>query len=550
MVFCILHHANWIIGDDFLFLSKSAIGKYGTYAFTEYGRFFPLALWDFNILTIIPHGNTVLAHYIHHAVIFSISAGFLLKLFEDIAEKKKYSYYLSCFFLIVLFLSNGFLWASLELTSSEFTLILLLSAFMLFSFRGKKTQKNSYYIAAFLVACYATYCKEPIFGVFTVISLTNLIFGRLTKKDKIFNNGLLVNALLYLIAYYFVSWRNATVFYGVFPSDGVFAEMIRVIEKLSHSVYMLYPILFLSIIRAYFLVFKKDREHLFADGIIFASVAYAGAIVFCLVRSYSYYFTPCFVLAVPAFFYWSVVYVKKRKFLTILTLSIFSLLMASDFNITKLVFRSYMHRRKNDMTLIKIVCDEIIKNRTVIFWRDYSLQDSKDWTDIKNRFDYYCASFVNHYIDGGANSIKDGNEDISSIKNTCMLLYPLENYKCPKSDENIRWLEKNDFSIIARICGVNILCVKHIQPLKLPFFCRFWPYPVGSDFPVFAGKMNMDLVFCCFGEMKGGGLILESNSPTIKFKVSDNKEDLVVKFTIELIDSTNAVVQVLVNEKN
>ncbi|MDR1560742.1 MAG: hypothetical protein LBS23_00070 [Holosporaceae bacterium] len=44
MTFCILHHANWIIGDDFLFLDKSAVGKYGTYADLKYGRFFPLAL--------------------------------------------------------------------------------------------------------------------------------------------------------------------------------------------------------------------------------------------------------------------------------------------------------------------------------------------------------------------------------------------------------------------------------------------------------------------------------------------------------------------------
>jgi hypothetical protein len=492
MVFCVLHHANWIIGDDFLFLDKSAIGKYGAYAYTEYGRFFPLALWDFNILTIIPHGNTALAHYIHSAVIFLVSVGFLLRLFVDIAGKEKYSYYLYCFFLIILFVANGFLWANLELTSSERILILLLSAFMFFSLRGEKTQKSGYYIAAFLVACYATLCKEPIFGAFTVFALTKLVFGRLTGKDKIFNFGLLMNALLYLVAYYFISWKKAVVFYGFYgvtPPGGRLAETIRVIESLSCSVHMLYPILLLSVIRGYFLVFKKDKRHLFADGVILASAAYAGAIIFFLVRSYSYYFVPCFVLAIPAFFYWSVVYVKEKRFLTMLFLAIFSFLMTGDFNGTKATFLQYMHQRKNDMHLMGIISDEVIKNRNVVFWCAPDLvQDLKHWSDAKNRFNCYCVSFVN-YLAGKAYSIKEKSGNISSIEDDSMLIYPLENYQCATSDENTSWLEKNNFSTIARVCHANVLRVKHIQPLKLPFFYKFWPYSVG------VGKMNVDLIF-------------------------------------------------------
>ncbi|MDR1560741.1 MAG: hypothetical protein LBS23_00065 [Holosporaceae bacterium] len=406
-------------------------------------------------------------------MIFLTSVIFLLKLFDDIAKKERYSYYLSCFFLIALFIANGFLWANLELTSSECRLVLLLSAFMFFSFRGQKTQKNSCYISAFLVACYATYCKEPIFGVFTVIALTNLIFGHLTKKDKIFNVGLLINALLYLIAYYFISYRKAVClygFYGVMPPDGLLAQMARVLGELSDLVNMLYPILLLSLIRAYFLVFKKDREHLFADGIIFASAAYACAIIFVLVRSYSYYFTPCFVLATPAFFYWAAIYVKKTKFLTILSLTVFSFLMIGDFKCTKATFRSYMWQRKNDMPLIKIISDEIAKGKKVIYWCSSSLmQDSKYWPGLKNTIDWYCFSFIN-YLMGKVNSIRVESGDISLAGNNNLLMYPLRNYEYAKSDEDVTWLENNNFSTVARVVGVNLLRVKRIRPLKLPFF--------------------------------------------------------------------------------
>ncbi|MDR1560740.1 MAG: hypothetical protein LBS23_00060 [Holosporaceae bacterium] len=61
--------------------------------------------------------------------------------------------------------------------------------------------------------------------------------------------------------------------------------------------------------------------------------------------------------------------------------------------------------------------------------------------------------------------------------------------------------------------------------------------------------MDVDLIFSCFGEIRGNGLLLASNSPAIKFKVSDNRNDLIVGFTMELVEGNNAVIRVLVNEK-
>jgi hypothetical protein len=182
----------------------------------------------------------------------------------------------------------------------------MLSAFMQLAQRGREKQSSFYYFLAFLAAAYATYLKEPIFGVFIIIAAVNIIFGQLSFKDKIFNSALLANSIIFVAIYVY------QLFFRDFGEP--YAQIISNYSELPLKQFGREPILILMVIiacvRAYSVLIKKDQKNVFVDSLLFAGVGYASAIMafkFCT----TYYFFPSVLLFIPAF---TVFILEKREY--------------------------------------------------------------------------------------------------------------------------------------------------------------------------------------------------------------------------------------------
>ena len=73
LTFFIVYNANWLFGDDLIFLRTTAIGKLLPLSegINMTGRFFPLGHYDFNILLFLGLKSAT-AHYVFTAISFMV----------------------------------------------------------------------------------------------------------------------------------------------------------------------------------------------------------------------------------------------------------------------------------------------------------------------------------------------------------------------------------------------------------------------------------------------------------------------------------------------
>jgi len=305
LCFFIVFNANWILGDDVVFLETTAVGKFISirgFILPEIGRFLPFQLWDYNILRLL-NSDSALAHYslVSVSLVFFSVTTFLL--YKGVISEFPFStlkYWLIAFTTI--FLSTRVYSIFLQLHFAERITVVLLSIFLYFYYRFHLTEKWIFGALSVSVAMYIVYCKEPMFGALLTIPLTHFVFNykNLTSKSKIVNLALIANSILFISLYYFWIYLNTTTLYHVGDQLSTFGLITKVFR--SHKL-LLFAV-FLSIIRIYFIVIKKDRDHLFIDGLLFAGVVYTVEVLVTGLH-YSYYFFPAVLFCLPSLIYWS-----------------------------------------------------------------------------------------------------------------------------------------------------------------------------------------------------------------------------------------------------
>ena len=308
--FAILFRAEWIIGDDFETLQTTAIGR--AESITRHigqehvanGRFYPLGHYDLNMLTLIPCGKSPFAHYLYIFLQFLTFSFILWKITginwnNHVVERKKgtLSLYSRTILLLFLIFSSGFSWIFIDINYPERFLILLLGLFILFGRKAMITQKTAYFLLALIIAAYSSYMKEPVFGIFCVIAASFLVFSeKKSKKDSIFCYFLLSNGIIFLVLYYFLAFRGHT---SVYTSSAV-TNVFSLISRVFHAEKANIVIILLAAYRFFRIVFKKEKDQIFADSLLFASAGYVSSYIL-LGLAYPYYFSPALLLAIPAF---------------------------------------------------------------------------------------------------------------------------------------------------------------------------------------------------------------------------------------------------------
>lgn len=358
----IVWNANWTFGDDSQFLLTTAVGK-PIFGWSGAGRFWPLGLADYNILLILPFGDTPIAHFIWNSVLFLIG---MLSLFKFLTEVTEKDYFVSIISIFILIFSAAFLEVNITLPTAERIIWVMSAVFMLCVWKAEKKQSTKYYIIALLVAAYTTYTKEPVFVMFLIIAFTRLLFGfrQLTKKDKLFYYGLIVVALSYLITYAYLWFQNPpNCTYNMGQSE---LRGLELVLELLNCEPILCGTIILCLVRFLSIIFLKDKEILFTDCLLFAGGGYFLAI-FYLNLIYSYYIVPCVFFSIPAFacFLHSL---RRYNFLIFLS-AIFLLLLPlyKDFHSSIFTVERMYTKRQNDMRVINYLYEQSKLGKRVIW---------------------------------------------------------------------------------------------------------------------------------------------------------------------------------------
>lgn len=358
--FLIVYNAQWVFGDQFGFLLTTASGKF--YSMSNdvgvAGRFFPLGHQDLNIIPLLGVQGTATVHFIWSTLnylVFSV----IVFLFIKRIIKAKSANWLALFGL--LFLSARFYPMFLDLIFPERIILVLLSVFLYLYYQFVQTNQIKYGILSFLIAVYLSYCKEPLSGMFAVMALTHLFFNykQLSKTHRIFYIGLLVNLIVFIVLYYFIVFQFATGFYG--QTFVGFSKLELIISVFRSHKILLFGVL-LVIYRLYFIILKKEKEHLLFDGIAFSAFSYVFVLVFLNMKNTYYYFPAIFFIYISLVYFLSNIVRKEIILLSIFAISTMIVVVKVPSYIKQIQIA-----RKNTMPQMQILAN-YVKEKKVLYW--------------------------------------------------------------------------------------------------------------------------------------------------------------------------------------
>ncbi|GHS84680.1 hypothetical protein FACS1894103_5520 [Campylobacterota bacterium] len=308
--YAIIVSSGWSLNQNGRFLVPAATNDIFTY-FSDRsdGRYFPLANTDINILKLIPYGNSSSAMYFHNMITFSILIIALLYLFSLSDRDKIASRYINiCMLFGIMFSYKYILRVFCEIIYPERLLALTVVLFLIAYKKALDTNYWRWFALALIVAVYATFQKEIMFGVFIVIAVFAFMYGKRTFKENIFNLALILNAVVFLLSYYVTIVRNATEFYAVGSSSRTSHSIYDFLIFFAQSGLLVLLMLIIAVVRIWYILRHNDRKHLFYDVCLLSAAAFAFAyfILGFIIPTRAYiYFAPALLLFAPALVYWS-----------------------------------------------------------------------------------------------------------------------------------------------------------------------------------------------------------------------------------------------------
>jgi hypothetical protein len=324
---------------------------------------------------------------------------------------------------------------------------------MLMYYKALKTDKKRYFTAAALSAVYATYCKEPVFGVFAVIALSNLLFRykKESKNERFFYMTLVVNAVIFLLLYYFLSFRHTTSFYGEGRAASIAHAFIN-------SPILIIMFLF-AVIRLFYVIIKKEREHLFHDSLLFAGMAYALAF-FVLRQLTAYYFYPAIILFLPSLVCWTQHLREKQPggvfFLCVFFMLFFAYNIKPEINVVRDSFQA----RREFMPYIEDLFSEYRSGKKFIWYEsnstvmnNVSYKDKQIWKMIIEN------AFLNYLNRSNGKNFFTTATDINEINlnKNVLFFYPVENdMKQFMEEDLVNTLHDSGFVVYKDIYGILI----------------------------------------------------------------------------------------------
>jgi hypothetical protein len=360
-------------------LQSTAIGK--NFNSLDYklpvSRFAPLYLFRFNILTLLPYGFTSQAHYFLNSFLFAVVILLIAKVLDFKSKQKVSHRYIKLFSIISIpFIANQILHVFSNTAFYEVEVLSLLTLFLFaykrierisFDENKKYRQRKLWMGIALLCVIIVTYCKEPTFTIFFTIALFNFLFAKsdMSKSDRIFNYILIANVIVFLVLYYFLSFRVAVDTYnGIGEAEKSMSFLDRRLIPFVEN-----PILFLLVafilVRVYFILFKKSEAYIFYDGLLFASFAYF--LSFEILGIFlGYYFLPAIIVFLPAGVWQTLRLYDNKHYFIVFMIGLFIVITStmSDRSLKARFVYAYNAARYNIYNVLKI--DMLSKHGNII----------------------------------------------------------------------------------------------------------------------------------------------------------------------------------------
>ncbi len=311
-VFSILYKADFIFGDEHLFLSTvcQGIPCHMGMGIRSSGRFYPFQFWDINFVLLIPGltpDHYALAFYIRNVIIFVVIMVFVFLLVSHLARKMDVNGFrgdLMVFFISLSVLTiPDFLRIFWHNIFAENRLALLFVVFAWCVVKAR-TGKKGWIIGAIASALLSIGYKETSFILCVVFPLTMLVFKWRERHDDEWRNFcrmcyvLLALGVAYIV-FYFGYWaRGVTHSYNVGRTLPLWGAV-----KFYMSIPLVAMSFALGVLRGVRVLFFKDRDSLVFDALLFSSLAIVCAyMAIGLVDRYYAVPSQCLLLIVSA--YW------------------------------------------------------------------------------------------------------------------------------------------------------------------------------------------------------------------------------------------------------
>ena len=291
-IVAIVYEPGWIYGDSHFILNSTVQGEPAMMAyFPHIGRFYPMAYVDLNLL--IPFGDSPFAYHVERSILFTITFIFLLLVFRKLTNNTIAG------LLVLMFLTAPSLFrVHAESIYAEAVIAPLLAVFFYCYVQSQQTGNQAYLVVAGMVAVFASYCKEPMFGLFGIFALVHLIFGfaSLNRALRNFNLFLIINGAIFVAAYMFVC-SGAASSYADAQSARTGISRIMALKSFA-SAHVLVPVaMTLGLLRLPFLFSSRTNQWLTFDAALYSGTAYVFALAL-LRLSLDY-------LAIPAYVCWT-----------------------------------------------------------------------------------------------------------------------------------------------------------------------------------------------------------------------------------------------------
>ena len=206
---------------------------------------------------------------------------------------------------------------------------------------------------------------------------------------------------------------------------------------------------------------KKDREHLFLDGLLFAGLGYSVAFA-SVSMTISYYIFPSIILSFPSLAYWTSYFLKnKRKGISIL------ILITSVFLVKDSVIVSYngtvniLNCRKVEMPVARAIAKAYQNGKDVVWLTSYPLNLYNGYiSGIHDKYDkgvewefeiytYFLNYCLNIRDPKNKTSILRARNDLEGISRDSIIL-------CHERDNKNELAKLKGFYLVTKIFSTNI----------------------------------------------------------------------------------------------
>lgn len=440
--YIILEDANWILGDDLQFLSPIMHGYYiSSPIFPNLGRFFPLSFQEFNILRFFSL-NDPFWYYCISCLEFVVTVLFFTLFLKELSNKYKnnISYFLCVFFFALFILSKSVLFVYMDVIFPERNVLLCLSLFMFFYWRGIYRESLFCVCIAAFFAVMSFYYKEPVFGLFLVFCVCPFVFDykNVSKYHKIFTLIIFINIILYLFLYYHLVYQYLVKAYSEGRVAATYFENFYIVLKRNR---FFIAVFLFACFRFFRIVIFHEKKYLVTDSLLFSSIAYFFAFIILKLNA-MYYFVPVYILALPSFF--TFVNSLRNKIVILLICSLFAGNCYS-FSSFKREINSVHVARVTDMKQIDFLSEKVKAGYEIFYLQVKNNNPENAFDNVLMNYWHYVLGFFLDYHLGYEYKIKVVDE-----------LFPLSEKQILISSDLVVKEKEIDFSKLGNVTSFQM----------------------------------------------------------------------------------------------